>query len=232
MSDVASGEVGEEAAEPAGGDPRAVPCESGVTLPGAMLLGTTSDPARGESEVATDGRASPAGLPDGAGSADGGGPGEDPVRGAGADGPFNAPIGYRLVGFVDVVVVLPSPNPLLVLQESDPPYREVRIPIGAAEGTAIAYAARGIETPRPLTHELFATVLETFDLSLAVVRITAVSGSSFSAELVLSSPSGSRVLSCRVSDGVALSLRQRLPAPIVISPDVLDQVGSDPTLGN
>lgn len=154
------------------------------------------------------------------------------MRGAGADGPFNAPIGYRLVGFVDVVVVLPSPNPLLVLQESDPPYREVRIPIGAAEGTAIAYAARGIETPRPLTHELFATVLETFDLSLAVVRITAVSGSSFSAELVLSSPSGSRVLSCRVSDGVALSLRQRLPAPIVISPDVLDQVGSDPTLGN
>lgn len=136
---------------------------------------------------------------------------------------------YCHAAFVDVVMVLPSTNPQIVLQEADPPYRELRIPIGGAEGVAISYAARRLATPRPLTHELFAQVLESFDLSLAVVRITAVQRNSFSAELVITGPTGSRVLGCRASDGIALTLRQRLPAPIMVASEVLDQVGSDPT---
>ena len=58
--------------------------------------------------------------------------------------------------FVDVVLLLPATHPVVVLQEADPPYRELRIPVGGAEGIAIGYAARGLETPRPLTHELLA----------------------------------------------------------------------------
>lgn len=136
---------------------------------------------------------------------------------------------YCHAAFVDVVMVLPSTNPQIVLQEADLPYRELRIPIGGAEGVAISYAARRLATPRPLTHELFAQVLEAFDLSLAVVRITAVQRNSFSAELVITGAAGSRVLGCRASDGIALTLRQRLPAPIMVAAEVFDQVGSDPT---
>jgi len=102
------------------------------------------------------------------------------------------------------------------VREEAPPYRELHIPIGTPEGVAIAYAARRIVTPRPLTHELFATVLDRFELTLETVRITAVERSSYEAELVVSGPTGVRVIPCRVSDGSVCASpvarpRSRLP---------------------
>ncbi len=134
--------------------------------------------------------------------------------------------------FVDVVLLLPATHPVVVLQEADAPFRELRIPVGGAEGIAIGYAARQVATPRPLTHELFARVLEEFGMTLDVVRITDVRGSAFSAELVVSGPMGSRVIDCRPSDAIALTLRQRLPAPIMASPIVLAVAGTDPLGAN
>ena len=96
--------------------------------------------------------------------------------------------------FVDVLIVLPSSNPVIVLQETEVPYRELRIPIGGAEGIAIGYAARRIATPCPLTHELMSILLRDFDLTLEVVRITGSSGGSFTAEIVVSGPSGGRTI--------------------------------------
>lgn len=127
--------------------------------------------------------------------------------------------------FVEVAMVLPSTNPVVVLEEIDPPRRQLLIPVGTPEGVAIAYAARRIPTPKPLTHELFTDVLESFTLTLEVVRITDVDGTAFSAELVLAGPSGTRVVACRPSDGIALALRQRLPAPITTAAEVLDRAG-------
>lgn len=134
--------------------------------------------------------------------------------------------------FVDVVLLLPATHPVVVLQEADAPFRELRIPVGGAEGIAIGYAARQVATPRPLTHELFAHLLEEFQMTLDVVRITDVQGSSFTAEMVVSGPMGSRLLDCRPSDAIALALRQRLPAPIMASPIVLALAGTDPLGAN
>ena len=130
--------------------------------------------------------------------------------------------------FVDVVMVLPSTNAIVILEEVSYPCRLLRIPIGTPEGVAIGYAARGIATPKPLTHDLFTSVLEAFNLTLDYVRITGVRLNAFSAELVVSGAKGSRTLPCRPSDGIALALRQRLGAPIVVAPEVLDQVGVKP----
>jgi hypothetical protein len=127
--------------------------------------------------------------------------------------------------FVDIVLVLPSTHPVIVLQEADIPYRELRIPIGGPEGIAIAYAARQVATPRPLTHQLMTQLLEQFNLTLDVVRITGLEGGVFSAEIAVSGPSGRRVLDCRPSDAITLALRQRLPVPIMADPDVLDRAG-------
>ena len=134
--------------------------------------------------------------------------------------------------FVDVVLLLPATHPVVVLQEADPPYRELRIPVGGAEGIAIGYAARGLETPRPLTHELLARILEEFGMTLDVVRITQVRGTAFTAEMVISGRLGARVIDCRPSDAIALALRHRLPVPIMASPIVLARAGSDPTGNN
>ena len=125
--------------------------------------------------------------------------------------------------FVDIVLVLPSTHPVVVLQEADLPYRELRIPIGGPEGIAIGYAARQVATPRPLTHELMTQLFERFNLSLDVVRITGLTGGMFTAELVVSGPAGQRTLDCRPSDAIALALRQRIPVPIMADPDVLDR---------
>jgi uncharacterized protein len=124
--------------------------------------------------------------------------------------------------FAGVEVRLPDTNPELILQEADPPYREMRMPIGAAEGVAIAYAWRQIDTPKPLTHELFADVMRVFGLTLELVRITDVRGSSFSAELVMSGRPGQRTVPCRPSDGVALALRQLVPVPIMVASAVIE----------
>ena len=134
--------------------------------------------------------------------------------------------------FVDVVLLLPATHPVVVLQEADPPYRELRIPVGGAEGIAIGYAARGVATPRPLTHELLAHILEEFGMTLDVVRITEVRGAAFTAEVVISGRLGARVIDCRPSDAIALALRHRLPVPIMASPIVMARAGTDPAGAN
>jgi bifunctional DNase/RNase len=134
--------------------------------------------------------------------------------------------------FVDVVLLLPATHPVVVLQEADAPFRELRIPVGGAEGIAISYAARGLATPRPLTHELFTRVLEEFGMTLDVVRITEVRGTAFTAEIVISGRLGTRLIDCRPSDAIALALRQQLPVPIMVDPLVLAAAGTDPMGAN
>jgi hypothetical protein len=146
--------------------------------------------------------------------------------------PLLTPVDMSQMVYVDVVLLLPATYPVVVLQEADPPYRELRIPVGGAEGIAIGYAARGLETPRPLTHELFTRVLEEFGMTLDVVRITAVRGTAFDAEMVISGRAGARLIDCRPSDAIALALRQQVPVPIMAASAVLEVAGTDPLGAN
>ncbi len=146
--------------------------------------------------------------------------------------PDQTPAPYVLMRYVDVLMVLPSQNPVLILEEAALPGRELRIPIGLAEGVAISYAARNLETPKPLTHALMIDLLESFALTIDAVRITEVEGASYRAELVCSGPPGRCTLACRPSDAVALALRQRLVAPILAVPEVLEIAGIEPELGD
>jgi bifunctional DNase/RNase len=138
---------------------------------------------------------------------------------------LDAPAWFIPVGFVGVELTLPSTHPILVLEEIDAPHRQLRIPIGVNEGSAIAYAAQGIPTPRPLTHEFATHVFESFDIALETVRITDVVGNAYGGEAVFSSPMGLRTIRCRPSDGVCLALRQRLLPPIAVAADVLAEAG-------
>lgn len=136
---------------------------------------------------------------------------------------YSPPRAYSPMEYVGVEVVLPSTNPVLILREEDAPHRELHIPIALADGVAIAFAARRVQTPKPLTHELMSNILEGYGLTLEQVRITAVEGASFSAELLLSGSLGHRVIDCRVTDGVCLALRQRLDVPVTAAEEVLFQ---------
>lgn len=122
---------------------------------------------------------------------------------------------FRVMDVVEVAVALPSPYPTVTLREAEPPYRTLSIPVGMPEGTALAHALYKVATPRPLTHELMAEVLQRLNTDLAAVRLVARLSGTYVAELDLVGVYGHEVVSCRPSDGLTLALRQGVPSPIL-----------------
>jgi uncharacterized protein len=145
--------------------------------------------------------------------------------GATLDEPVVPPESWCIVAVAEVSLDLPDAYPAVVLHEAQHPWRELRIPVGLPDGTAIAYALRGIETPRPLTHTLVAEIFERHGVSVEAVRITVRRGQSFFAEIDTTGPNGRHVIPCRPSDAIALALRRRLPTPILVAEWVFDDEG-------
>ena len=69
------------------------------------------------------------------------------------------------LSLIGVRVEVPTNQPIVLLREEGGT-RFLPIFIGSPEATAIVYALQGMETPRPMTHDLFKTVLD--DLSVTV----------------------------------------------------------------
>ncbi len=122
-----------------------------------------------------------------------------------------------------VRVDLQSNTPVLLLQEIHGVGRTLPIFIGTPEATAIAYAIQGVETPRPLTHDLLLDVVGAMGGTLDHVAITAMEGATFYANLYLQLPSGEVVVSARPSDAVALAVRTQ--APLFVIDEIMDSDG-------
>ncbi len=121
-----------------------------------------------------------------------------------------------------VRVEMPANAPMVLLRERSGG-RTVPIFIGAPEATAIAMALDGVETPRPMTHDLMRDVLETLAVDVARVVVTELHDKTFYAELHLVSSGEPRVVSCRPSDALALAVRTG--TPIFASDQVIHEVG-------
>ncbi len=125
----------------------------------------------------------------------------------------------RELEVVGVRVEMPSNNPIVLLREIDGE-RFLPIWIGAPEASAIAFAQQGVESPRPLTHDLLNNVLVAVGAPLTQVRITSMVDNVYHAELVLAS---GVVVPARSSDAIALALRAQ--CPILGADDVLERAG-------
>jgi bifunctional DNase/RNase len=123
-----------------------------------------------------------------------------------------------------VRVEVPSNQPIVLLRE-DEGQRYLPIFIGPPEATAIVYALQGMETPRPMTHDLFKTVLEELGAQLRQVVITQLEEGTFFAEIELAREGGSLRISSRPSDAIALAVRHAEPVPIFVEEDVLEEAG-------
>jgi uncharacterized protein len=134
-----------------------------------------------------------------------------------------APPAFRVMDVDDVAMDLPSPYPTVTLVESEPPMRSLVFPIGLTEGTALALALRRMESPRPMTHELFIQVLQRLRVDVIAVRLTGRDQGNYLAELDLMAPAGRERMACRPSDGLVLALRMPVPAPILVDERLLDQ---------
>ncbi|MFT5223116.1 MAG: bifunctional DNase/RNase [Glaciecola sp.] len=124
---------------------------------------------------------------------------------------------------VGVRVELPANTPIVLLKEANGA-RYLPIWIGAVEATAIAFALQGVETPRPMTHDLFTSVLTKADLTLEAVHVTDLQDGTFFAELHLRQGKSLHVVSARPSDAIALASRME-NVPIFGAESVLDEAG-------
>jgi uncharacterized protein len=124
---------------------------------------------------------------------------------------------------VGVRVELPANQPIVLLKEREGT-RYLPIWIGAVEATAIAFALQGVETPRPLTHDLFVDVLAELGVELAAVHVTDLRDGTFFAELQLIQ--GDRVFSVSARPSDAIALASRLDeVPILGAETVLEEAG-------
>ena len=114
----------------------------------------------------------------------------------------------------------------VVLREHDAPNRLLPIMVGQADASSIAIAASGAHLPRPMTHDLMASVVDALDGHLDSVEVTELHEGAFLANLTLSGPAGQRRIDTRPSDAIALAVR--LQAPLFVSEAVLDEAGALP----
>lgn len=115
---------------------------------------------------------------------------------------------------------------MVLLREQEGRHRLLPIYIGSPEASAIHYALEGLEPPRPLTHDLFLTVLGELNARLNRVVVTEMRDRTFYAELHLSTADGDKVISSRPSDAIALAVR--CAAPLFASEELIDDLGQEP----
>lgn len=128
------------------------------------------------------------------------------------------------VSLVGVRVEVPTNQPIVLLREEDG-QRYLPIFIGPPEATAIVYALQGMDTPRPMTHDLLKTVLDDLTARLDRVEITELHDGTFYAEIELVRNGSSSRISSRPSDAIALAVRYSDTVPIFVDEEVLDEAG-------
>ena len=128
------------------------------------------------------------------------------------------------LSLIGVRVEVPTNQPIVLLRE-DGGTRFLPIFIGSPEATAIVYALQGTETPRPMTHDLFKTVLDDLGTKVLQVVITELHDGTFFAEIEFARDGGTYRISSRPSDAIALAVRYGDPVPIYAHEDVLEEAG-------
>lgn len=132
-----------------------------------------------------------------------------------------------------IVIREGSEQQYIFLQESGGG-RGFPIVIGTSEACEIRRVVAGLQTPRPLTHQLAYETIRALETELQHVDIVDLRENTFYAQLVLRRKGGNMtaVVDARPSDAVALALRARCPIRVAASvfdmvlPDVPDPDGS------
>lgn len=101
--------------------------------------------------------------------------------------------------------------------------RRLPIIIGMFEAQAIAIEIEKIRPNRPMTHDLFRSLAEAFDISVREVIISDLREGVFYAQLVCERDGQTEVIDARPSDAIAIAIR--FNAPIYAEESVMDEAG-------
>ena len=101
--------------------------------------------------------------------------------------------------------------------------RYLPIWIGPAEADAIAVKLQGVEVPRPLTHDLLHSVIDSLGATINHIIVSELKNDTFYAKIILNVNGGQIEIDSRPSDALALAVR--VEAPIYTEEIVLDKAG-------
>ncbi|MHC5022983.1 MAG: bifunctional nuclease family protein [Planctomycetota bacterium] len=107
--------------------------------------------------------------------------------------------------------------------------RTFPIVIGLAEAFAIERRLKGLEIPRPQTHDLLASVIGHLGGRLKEIIINDLVDATFYAKLVIEQNGHEIEVDSRPSDAIALGVAENVP--IFVAEHVLDQSQDDSAIG-
>jgi hypothetical protein len=118
-----------------------------------------------------------------------------------------------------------SSQHVVILRETE---RERYLPIwiGSWEAQAIAMRLQGMSAERPLTHDLFVSVLDEVGVRIRRVVVSDLADETYRARLVIEHAGREHEVDSRPSDAIALAVRASVP--IYATDEVLDRAGVTP----
>jgi len=100
--------------------------------------------------------------------------------------------------------------------------RQIPIVIGFMEASSIKIKISGVDVPRPMTHDLLVTVMQSLGAELERVVIDKLVNNTFHAKLEIKTKDGEiKMIDSRPSDSIALAVRFK--APIFVVDEVLQK---------
>ena len=103
--------------------------------------------------------------------------------------------------------------------------RSFPIVVGITEAFAIERRLKGVSVPRPQTHELLDTVMQTLGGTLEKIAIHELNEGTFYAMLCIRQGETDLQVDARPSDAIAIGVASNVP--IMVSENVLEQVEKD-----
>ena len=123
--------------------------------------------------------------------------------------------------FVVGLVLDPSSNsPIVILKDNA---SDICLPIwiGTAEASAIAMFIKGMDSPRPMTHDLLKDVIHQLGGKVVKIFISGLKENTFIANVEIACGDVYHVIDARPSDAIALAVRTN--SPIMVARIVLEQ---------
>ena len=128
--------------------------------------------------------------------------------------------------FVESIRVSPVIYHRVVVLKEREGDRYLPIWIGPQEANAIALKLQDIDTPRPMTHDLLASVFQALEAQVLRVVVSDLVDDTFFASIVVRLDNHQVEIDARPSDAIALAVR--LDTPIFAAEQVLDKAAMVP----
>jgi bifunctional DNase/RNase len=111
---------------------------------------------------------------------------------------------------------------VVILKEKEAD-RYLPIWIGPSEADAIAIKLQGVNVPRPLTHDLLHSMIDSLGASVNCITVNELKNDTFYARITLDVDGGQLEVDSRPSDALALAVR--VEVPIFVEESVMDKAG-------